>query len=64
MEQTLGRVDALSNPIGENVCSSSLQLNIQKGVSYAELKALFLTQVGAVLENNCALLESMYNAET
>jgi len=64
MEQTLTRVDALSNPIGEVVFSSSDQANIPAGVTLAEFRALYLTKIGALLENNGALIDAMFYAET
>ena len=63
-EQTLGRVDTLSNPIGEDKFSFALQANIPKGITLAEFRSLAMTAVGAMLENNAALLDAMYYGET
>lgn len=63
IEQTLGRVDAQSNPIGSTKVSIALQCNIPSDVTLTEFREAFALLVGALLESDAALVTSVYNAE-
>lgn len=62
-EQTLTRIDALSNPIGEVKFGIGLQSDIPKGVTLAEWRAACAIVLGALLANDGELLNSMFYGE-
>lgn len=63
VEQTLTRVDALSNPLGSTKVKISLQSNIPSDVTLAEYRAVAMQLLGALLESDAALLNSIYAGE-
>jgi len=63
IDQTLTRVDALSNPIGEDKITFASQCNISKGVTKAEFRAAAAIHFGAMLATDGELLDAMYNQE-
>lgn len=63
IEQTLTRIDALSNPIGEVKFDIGIQSNIPKGVTLVEWRAGCALVMGALLANDGELLNSMFYGE-
>lgn len=63
MEQTLTRVDGLSNPIGVDTGSFKVQFERTSGFTLAEYRTLAMLHLGLLLENNGALLDQFYNRE-
>lgn len=63
VDQTLTRVDALSNPIGSVVINIALQTNIPSGVTLAEWRAAAAVLLGSLLATDGELLTAIYNGE-
>lgn len=63
IDQTLSRVDALSNQIGTNVHSVGLQLTRDSGTTLAESRASFALLAGALLANDGQLFDSLFKRE-
>lgn len=64
VDQMLQRVDALSNPIAKDNLTVGLTLTKSTGCSLAEARTAFSVLFGALLENNGALIDAMFNQET
>lgn len=63
IEQTLTRLDANSNPIGVTSFKTNFQNDIPADVTLNEFRAGVAILMGALLENNGALIDAMYNGE-
>lgn len=63
LEQTRTRLDASSNPIGEDKSSVSTQFVIAKGNTEAEILADLYTQCTFVLENAADIAKALYRGE-
>lgn len=64
VDQTLQRVDALSNPIAKDSLTVAFTMTKKEGVSLAEVRAAVSVLFGALLENDGALIDAVYNQET
>lgn len=63
VDQTLGRLDASSNPIGKSTFKVALQCDIPSDVTLAEYRTAMGLLLGALLESNGALVTAIYNGE-
>lgn len=63
IDQTLTRLDALSNPISSTKFSIAVQANIPGDVTLVEFQAAASILLGFLLETNAANLTALYNAE-
>lgn len=63
IRQTLARLDAQSNPISYDQFDVNFQTVLPQGVTEAEFLTSAKLCIGALLENDGALLKQIYNGE-